>query len=114
MSVSDHLTNKDTWLRGLFIVIFAVIFYVAALVIVVVVIFQFITKLFTGKVNAETTALGRNLSTFIYQILLYVTFVSDKRPYPFSPWPPGPTQSPGPSSATKKTATKITKKPGAA
>ena len=106
MSVSDHLSSKDTWLRGLFILIFAVIYYVAAFVVIVVVIFQFITKLFTGKVNRETTALGQSLSTFIYQILLFVTFKSDQKPYPFSPWPKGASQSSAAAPARKKTTKK--------
>lgn len=106
MSVSDHLSSKDTWLRGLFILVFAVIYYVAAFVVCVVVIFQFITKLFTGKVNRETTALGQSLSTFIYQILLFVTFKSDQKPYPFSPWPKAAPQSSAAAPARKKTTKK--------
>jgi len=82
-----HLTASETWLRGLFIVIFAVIYSVAEVVLGAVVVFQFLATLFTGETNARLRSFGLSLGAFIYQIIAYMTFNSDEKPFPFGPWP---------------------------
>lgn len=89
MSVSEHAKNVDTWLRGLFIVVFAVIFYVVCTVLWVLVIFQFLMKVLTGNLNENLMNFSTGLTSFAYQILRYITFQSEERPWPFSPWPAG-------------------------
>jgi len=74
-------------LRGLFIVIFGVIFYFLLIVIWLVVIFQFLTKLLTGSLNQQLMRFGASLTEYVQQVLSYVTFQSDLRPFPFSPYP---------------------------
>jgi hypothetical protein len=87
MSVKENAKNVDTWLRGLFIIIFGVIFYVLYFVIWVLVVFQFLTKVVTGELNKNLGQLSESLTSFAFQILLYITFQSEERPFPFSPWP---------------------------
>jgi Domain of unknown function (DUF4389) len=87
MSVKDNAKNVDTLLRGLFIVIFGVIFYVLYFVIWVLVVFQFLTKVVTGNLNDNLGQLSESLTSYAFQILLYITFQSEERPFPFSPWP---------------------------
>jgi hypothetical protein len=85
--LKQRLTARETWLRGLFIVIFAVIYSVAEVVLVAVVAFQFLATLFAGETNARLRAFALSLAAFIYQIVAYVTFNSDEKPFPFGPWP---------------------------
>jgi hypothetical protein len=85
--LKQRLTARATWMRGLFIVIFAVIFSVSEVVLWAVVIFQFLLALFTGETNARLRAFGLSLAAFIYQMVAFVTFNSDEQPFPFSPWP---------------------------
>lgn len=87
MTVSEHAKNVDTWIRGLFIVVFAVIFYVLCTVIWVLVIFQFLMKVLTGTLNDNLMKFSSGLTSFAFQILRYITFQSEERPWPFSPWP---------------------------
>ena len=87
MSVKENAQNKDTWLRGLFIVVFGIIFYFLYIVIWLTVIFQFLTKVLTGELNDNLTRFSQSLTRFAFQILLYITFQSEERPFPFSPWP---------------------------
>jgi len=89
--LKQHLTASDTWIRGLYIVIFAVIYSVTDVVLTAVVVFQFLATLFTGETNARLRAFGASLSAFIYQIVAFMTFNSDEKPFPFSPWPEGKT-----------------------
>ena len=46
MNVKENAKNVDTWIRGLFILIFGVIFYFLYLIIWLLVIFQFLFNLF--------------------------------------------------------------------
>ena len=89
MTVAEHAKNVDTRIRGLFIVVFAVIFYVTCTVLWVLVIFQFLMKVLTGNLNENLTGFSSGLTSFAYQILRYITFQSEERPWPFSPWPAG-------------------------
>jgi hypothetical protein len=83
------LTNLDTWKRGLFMVVFSIISGVAKLIVTLVAVFQFITLLFKGQTNQVVIPLGQNLSTYLYQITLFLTFKTDKMPFPFLPFPDG-------------------------
>ena len=83
------LTNLDTWKRGLFMVVFAIISGVAKLVVTLVAVFQFVTVLFKGQTNDSVLPFGQNLSTYIYQITLFLTFNTEEMPFPFMDFPDG-------------------------
>ena len=87
--VKQNLRNRTTWLRALYMLLFTVFYGVAEIVIAVVVLFQLLSVLFTGDANWRLLALGQNLSTYVYQIMLFLTFNSDDHPYPFADWPKG-------------------------
>ena len=86
-TLKSNLTRRETWLRGLFILLFAVVYGIAEVVLAAVVLFQFLATLFTGERNPRLLRFGGQLSTFLYQVLLYVTFNRDQRPWPFDAWP---------------------------
>ena len=83
------LTNMDTWKRGLFMVVFSIISGVAKFIVTLVAIFQFVTLLFKGQINKAVLPLGQNLSTYLYQITLFLTFKTDEMPFPFLSFPDG-------------------------
>jgi hypothetical protein len=85
--LKQNVTTESTWIRGLYILLFAVIYSITEIVIVAVVVFQFLSTLFMGQNNQQLLRLGRNLSDFIRQILLFVTYNSDEKPFPFGAWP---------------------------
>lgn len=64
---------------------------VSRVVVGAVVVVQFFWVLFTGGVNQSLETFGQSLATYTYQIIRYLTFVSDERPFPFdADWPMGP------------------------
>jgi hypothetical protein len=83
------LTNLETWKRGLFMLVFGIISGLAKLIVAFVAIFQFVTLLFKGQTNEAVIPLGQNLSTYLYQITLFLTFKTDDMPFPFLPFPEG-------------------------
>lgn len=86
-AVKVNVKNVDTWARGVFIVIYAVIFYVLFWILWLVVIFQFVMKVLLGKLNPQLMSFSAGLTRYALQILRYVTFQSEERPWPVGPWP---------------------------
>ena len=88
VNVKENVKNVDVWIRGLFIIIFGVILYIVVNVIIwLLVIFQFLIKVITGNLNQHLSDFSGGLTKYVFQILLYITFQSEERPFPFSPWP---------------------------
>jgi Flp pilus assembly protein TadB len=87
-SVERHLKSKSTWLRLLFMLVFLLLYGVSRVVVVAVVIIQFFWLLFTGTTNEDLRKLGQSLATYTYQIVRYLTFNTEERPFPFDQdWP---------------------------
>ena len=91
--IKQHLTAKETWIRGAYIVLFALFYSVAEFVLFVLVVFQFLAMLLTGQPNTRARELGQSISTYFYQIIQFMSANTEQRPYPFSPWPEGPPSS---------------------
>lgn len=85
--IKANVFDGETWKRGLFMLVFAVVYSVAEFVLTALVLFQFGSRLFTGRVNERLLAFGTGLATYLYQILLFMTFRTDDMPYPFNAWP---------------------------
>ena len=85
--IKTHLSNRATWVRLLFMLLFVVIFNLAELVLGFAVLFQFVHALITGGPNARVGGFGENLGRYVYQILRYLTYNTEDRPFPFADWP---------------------------
>jgi hypothetical protein len=85
--IKSNLKNTDSWKRLLYMLLFVITYNVAEVVVAVVVLLQIILTLFTGKRNPRVLDFGAQLSTYIYQVLQYLTYNSDEPPFPFADWP---------------------------
>ncbi len=85
--LKTNVTRSATWLRGLFMLLFAVIFNIVEIMLGAIVVFQFLNVLVTAKPMPRLVAFSESLGRFIYQIVRYLTFDTDDRPYPFADWP---------------------------
>ena len=87
--VKQNLKSQSTWMRGLYMLLYAIFASIAEIVLYAVVVFQFLLKLFTGDTNERLRKLGQGLSTYVYQCFCFLTFNSEYHPYPFGAWPKG-------------------------
>ncbi len=78
---------KETGIRLLFVILFGAIYSVAELVVAAVVILQFGFKFVTGDTNGKLLMFNGSLNRFIYDILQFVSFRNDDKPFPFDDWP---------------------------
>jgi hypothetical protein len=85
--LKNNLSKKQTWIRGLYMVLFAVIFSITEVVIGAVVVLQFLFTLITGQTNPRLLQFGQSLSLYVYQVMRFQTFNQEELPFPFSEWP---------------------------
>ena len=87
---TNPLKSRSTWLRLFFMLVMVVLYSISRLVVGAVVVLQFFWVLFTGETNKRLEKLGQALATYTYQIILYLTFNTEERPFPFdADWPTG-------------------------
>lgn len=105
----DNLTDKSTWMRLIYIVLFAIAFNIAEILIAIITVVQFFTVLFSKSPNARLQALGGDLGRYIRDVTAFLTYQSDHMPYPVSDWGQSapvvePEPAPTPKPAAKKPA----------
>ncbi len=89
-NIKENVTRRSIWLRLVFMIVLSLAFSVAEFITLAVVAFQFLASLFTGQPNDQLTRFGRNLARYLQQIIVYVTFATEEKPFPFTPWPNEP------------------------
>ncbi|MDG1819403.1 MAG: DUF4389 domain-containing protein [Porticoccaceae bacterium] len=81
------LTNCNTWIRLAYMLLFGILLMAARLVISLVVVVQFLLVLIIGSDNENLRNLGQGLGKWVYQTVLFLTFNSEDKPFPFDEWP---------------------------
>jgi hypothetical protein len=87
IEIPKHLSNKKTWQRILYTLLFSIAFSLAKTILSVLVVVQLAIVLFTGTPHAMIKQFSQQLSRYLYQIAQYVSFNSEEQPFPFSNWP---------------------------
>jgi hypothetical protein len=100
--LKQNLTAGSTWVRVLYMVLFGVAFYVAEFVLIVVVVVQLVAKLIGGKTLAQLDRFGAQLAAYFREVSAFLTYASERRPFPLAPWPDAEPES-GPVSTTVPT-----------
>ncbi len=86
-SWKERLLSVEHWLRFVFMVLFIVILSIVSYLIVALVILQFLWALVTGEGNEKLRDFGGSVACFIHQVLRFLTYNTDDKPFPFADWP---------------------------
>ena len=81
--LEENIKSRSTWMRLLFMVVFYVLAMLASAVGSAVVVLGFLWVLFTGEKNRQLQQAGQVIAGYIYDIIRYLTFNSEDKPYPF-------------------------------
>ncbi|MCK5877445.1 MAG: DUF4389 domain-containing protein [Candidatus Marithrix sp.] len=81
--MQENVLEIDTWIRGFFMIIYTVFCYIAINILVFVVVINFAVVLLSGQPNDKLLYFGDILSTYIYQTVMYLTYNTDIKPFPF-------------------------------
>ena len=114
-NIIDNLKQPSVWVRIILMVAFAVVLYPVFLVLLVLMIAQMLFVIITGESNANLRSLGVALSAYIFQIVQFMSYVTDVKPFPFSDFPKAENDDLNVSNEIKqnKKSTVINKKPAA-
>ncbi len=108
----NSFTNGESWLRLLFMLAFTVVLYLfIAPIVLVIMVFQAAFSLVTGNSNANLRAFSAALSKYVYQILQFLTYNNERKPFPFADFPnaePNEAATKKKSTAKAKSAAKST------
>jgi len=87
--IEENIKSRSTWLRLVFMIVFYVLASLASAVGSVVVLLGFLWVLFTGEKNRQLQQAGQVIAAYIYEIIRYLTFNTDDKPFPFGNDLPG-------------------------
>ncbi|MBL6929292.1 MAG: DUF4389 domain-containing protein [Rhodospirillales bacterium] len=110
IGVLDHVKNTDTWLRLVFMLLFAVVFQITKWVVFLIAAVQFVFKALTGETQPRIRALGKSLAAYLREMTEFLTFVTEQKPYPWADWPSKPEEKAPPAKAAVSKGTRSRKK----
>jgi hypothetical protein len=84
--VKQNLSNGQQWLRIIYMILFVIVLYLVSMLVGVVMLVQALFSLLTGKPNEEVADFASDLTRYVYQVVCFLTYQSEERPFPFSPW----------------------------
>ncbi len=73
--------------RALYMLVFAVVFWILIWILAVTVIAQLLLTVLGGQLNPELLKFSSMISRYISQVTEFLTFLTDKPPFPFTQWP---------------------------
>lgn len=76
--------RKEAWFRIIVLVISGVILSIWQLLVKILAVVNWFIVVFSGKRNRELAIFCEYWNTEVYKFIRYLTFVSNKRPFPFS------------------------------
>ena len=85
--LKENLAKQSKWLRLLWMVAFSFVYYVAIGILWLIVVTQFLFSLFTNSPNENILKLSNGFRNYMVQILDFITYQSDEKPFPFSDFP---------------------------
>ncbi len=86
--LEKNIKEKSTWMRLLFMIVMGVAGSITVMITGAVVLLNFFYVLFTGKTNSKLTEFGQALASYLYQIVRFMTYNTETRPFPVdAEWP---------------------------
>lgn len=80
--------ETNVWMRGLWMLVLALLFGIGEFVLVVAAVLQFLWMLFGKEKNEPIAEFGRDLADWLARIALYQAGTTEERPFPFTKWGP--------------------------
>jgi hypothetical protein len=74
-------------IRVLYMLLFAVALWILIWVLAATVIAQLLLTLLGGERNVELLKFSKGISSYMSQVVEFLTFLTDRPPFPFAAWP---------------------------
>ncbi len=79
--------RKALLIRSAYTVLFLFAMSLVQALLTLVAVIQFVLALAAGEPNGRLVDFGRSLAIWLAETVAFLSFASDRRPFPFSPWP---------------------------
>ena len=87
-NIGENFLKPSNWIRLGLVAGFVILLYVVLIPLIIIVIFtQFSFSIFANEPNINLKELCVRVFLYIQEILNYVTYISDAKPFPFSRFP---------------------------
>lgn len=78
--------SKDIWMRGLWMIVLALLFALAETVLSVVAVIQFLWMLFTKEKNELLSEFGKDLGLWLSDVARFQSGATEEKPFPWKSW----------------------------
>jgi|TARA_B110001454_G_scaffold24534_1_gene24088 hypothetical protein len=78
---------KERLIKGLFVLLFSFVFSICRVIISIIALMQFFFDLISGEPSTRLCKFSSKLSDYVSEIIAFVTYQSDIKPFPFSDLP---------------------------
>ena len=86
--LKNKLLNPKHWVRlALMLLMYVILSLLIKAVLFIVLFVQWILVMLNGEPNARLLHFTKGMNVYAYQIMEFITFNSDTRPFPLSDWP---------------------------
>ena len=85
--IKRNLLSPSMWLRIMYMVIFLVVGYLLLHLMIIIAMIQTVSNLITGKSIEPVWVFSRGLNQYLLQIVDFLTFRAEEKPFPFLDWP---------------------------
>lgn len=88
LDIVDNIKQPSVWIRVLFMAVFVVASYILLLPLIVIIsIAQALFVLITGKINENLRYFAATLELYVAQIIKFLMYLTELKPFPFSDLP---------------------------
>ena len=77
---------ENPWMRGLWMVVLAILFGVGEAILFVAAVLQFLWLIFGKEKNENIADFGKDLADWLARVALFQTGTTDEKPFPFTRW----------------------------
>jgi uncharacterized RDD family membrane protein YckC len=74
--------------RALYMLVFALVFWIVCWMLAITALAQLALTLLGGRPSPDLARFGASLARYSREVIEFLTFVTERIPYPFSEWPP--------------------------
>jgi hypothetical protein len=85
---SDRVTDRlAQGMRAVFMIAFWIASRVVLIIVIALALFQLICTLITRRPNEKIIRFGGSLGVYLSQIVNFLTYNTEQKPWPFGDWP---------------------------
>jgi len=86
-NIYENIRVKEKWIRGIIMMFFIIVKHIITGLFWAIALFQFVNNLLFNESNNKLLIFSHRMNVYLFQIVNYLTYNSNVKPFPFSNWP---------------------------